>query len=156
MNRIWKGLLIIIAIAWSGMAFSAENDGQEAAETAPAATEAAAADENALPSGIGWQLVRSVEMGNTGKFVHMVLVDKEYQMEKTVYSAAITKLCGKAEDFCRVRFWIQKYFIPEKLIPTAEQQKAQRAEFLLNRRAGIERTQWSCYVEPDKSQCINW
>jgi hypothetical protein len=165
MNIIWNGLLIAMAISWSGLVFSEQTEGQEAAGeasspapaevAAPAETATKAADES-LPSGIGWRLVRKLEMGNSGKFVNMVLIDKDRQMDKTVYSAAIHKLCSKEKEFCRIRFWIQEYFIPEKLTPTADQLKAQKADYLFNPAGGIHRTQWSCTVDHDRSQCIDW
>ena len=165
MNIIWNGLLIVMAIAWSSLAFSGQDGEQKAsdavlsptsAEETTQAETATQADGEILPSGIGWHLVRSIEMGNSGKFVHMILVDKDRQMDKTVYSAAIHKLCSKEEEFCRIRFWVQEYFIPEKLTPTAVQQKAQQADYLFNRAANIRRTQWSCSVEPDRNLCTEW
>jgi hypothetical protein len=156
-KRIWNGLLIAILISWSGLVLSGQAEEQEssAEEAAPIENETKAAEEQ-LPSGIGWRLVRSVEMGKSGKFVHMVLVDKDRQMDKTVYSAAIHRLCAKEKEFCRIRFWIQDYFIPEKLTPTAEQVKAQKADHLFNRAGGVHRTLYSCTVDHDRSQCVDW
>ncbi|MFO7579213.1 hypothetical protein [Nitrosomonas halophila] len=159
MNKtIWNGLLVAMAISWSGLVFSGQAGEQESSDQALSQTTSATetADEKQLPSGIGWRLVRSLEMGKSGKFVHMVLVDKDRQMDKTVYSAAITKLCSKEPEFCRIRFWIQEYFIPEKLTPTAEQLKAQKADHLFNRAGSIHRTLWSCSVDHDRSQCVEW
>lgn len=164
MNKcILNGLLFAAAISWTGLAFSEESDAQPTTEEVSSQTESEAtpatgntgADEP-LMSGIGWQLIRKVEMGNTGKFVHMVLVEPKRQMDKTIYSNAITRICGKEEEFCRIRFWIERRFIPEKSIPTGEQLRRQKADFLLNRKAGIHRTQWSCTVDHDKSECIDW
>lgn len=112
MNRIGNGLLVAMAITWSGMVFSGQ-DGEQAAvdntassaateQAAPASTEAetaAKAEEQALPSGIGWKLVRSLEMGDSGKFVHMVLIEKGRQADKTIYSSAIHRLCAKEKEF---------------------------------------------------------
>lgn len=150
MNRIGNGLLVAMAITWSGMVFSAVQnlpqpvfsgqDGEQAAadnaaspapaeQAAPASTEAetaAKAEEQALPSGIGWKLVRSLEMGDSGKFVHMVLIEKGRQADKTIYSSAIHRLCAKEKEFCRIRFWVQSYLIPEKVSLTLEQQKPSR------------------------------
>jgi hypothetical protein len=156
-KRIWNVLLIAMLISWSALVLSGQAEEQEssAEEAAPIETEAKAAEEQ-LPSGIGWRLVRSVEMGKSGKFVHMVLVDKDRQMDKTVYSAAIHKLCAKETEFCRIRFWIQDYFIPKKLTPTAEQVKAQKADYLFNRAGGVHRTLYSCTVDHDRAQCVDW
>jgi len=164
MNKsILNSLFFAAAISWVGLAFSEESGAQHATEEVSSQTdsEAAATTENAsgdepLVSGIGWRLVRRVEMGNTGKFVHMVLVESKRQMDKTIYSNAITRICGKEEEFCRIRFWIEERFVPEKSIPTGEQLQRQKADFLLNRKAGIHRTQWSCTVDHDKSECIDW
>lgn len=162
MNKVRNGLLVMLAITWSSLVFSAQNEEQEASNEASPSVSAEdtaqteTATQEALPSGIGWRLVRSFEIGDSGKFVHMVLIEKGRQMDKTVYSSAIHRLCSKEKEFCRVRFWAQEYFIPEKLTPTIEQQKAQQADHLFNRAAGIHRTQWSCSVDHDRSQCIEW
>jgi len=164
MNHIGKGLLVTLAITWSSLVFSAQ-DGEQTAidtatvsaeETAPAAesTPAAKTDEKVLPSGIGWQLIRSVEMGNSGKFVHMVLVENGRQADKTIYGSAIHRLCANEKEFCRIRFWVQKYFIPEKASLTLEQQKSQQADHLFNRAAGIHRTLWACTIDPTSESCI--
>jgi hypothetical protein len=156
-KRIWDGLLIAMLISWSGLVLSGQAEEQESSSEDAAPIEAVTnAAEEQLPSGIGWRLVRSVEMGKSGKFVHMVLVDKDRQMDKTVYSAAIHRLCAKETEFCRIRFWIQDYFIPEKLTPTAEQLKAQKADHLFNRAGGVHRTLYSCTVDHDRAQCVDW
>lgn len=162
MNNIGKGLLIALAITWSSLAFSVQDEEHAAAsapaeETASAAAESetvAKADENALPSGIGWQLIRKVEMGNSGKFVNMVLIEKGRQADKTIYSSAIHRLCANEKEFCRIRFWVQKYFIPEKASLTLEQQKSQQADHLFNRAADIHRTLWACTIDPTSESCI--
>lgn len=178
MNRIGNGLLVAMAITWSGMVFSAVQnlpqpvfsgqDGEQAAadnaaspapaeQAAPTSTEAetaAKAEEQALPSGIGWKLVRSLEMGDSGKFVHMVLIEKGRQADKTIYSSAIHRLCAKEKEFCRIRFWVQSYLIPEKVSLTLEQQKTQQADHLFNRAAGIHRTLWACTVDSTSESCI--
>ncbi len=161
MNKsILNGLLLAVAVSWAGLAFSEqsteETEAQHTTEEVSSQTETKAAGDESLVSGNHWRLAKKVEMGNTGKFVHMILVDQKKQMDKTVYSNAITRICGKEEEFCRIRFWIEERFIPEKSIPTGEQLQRQRADFLMNKRAGIRRTQWSCTVDHDKSECMNW
>lgn len=107
-----------------------------------------------LESGIGWQLIRSLEMGNSGKFVHMVLIDHSVYTDKTVYSAAINRLCRSDDEFCRVRFWSQDRYIPEKVSLTTEQNKHLRADYLVNKSAGTHHLRWSCSVDPDKTKCF--
>ncbi|MDT8364567.1 MAG: hypothetical protein RQ714_08000 [Nitrosomonas sp.] len=158
MNKgILHGLLFATVISWAGLVFSEQPEAQDTAEEAslPAKTENASGDAP-LMSGISWRLAKKVEMANTGKFVHMVLVEPKKQMDKTIYSNVITRICGKEEEFCRIRFWIEERFIPEKSIPTGAQLRGQKADFLLNRRAGIHRTQWSCTVDHDRSECMDW
>lgn len=151
MNNIGKGLLIAFVITWSNLVFSAQADNTATTMEDTTATQAV---ENTLPSGIGWQLIRRLEMGNSGKFVQMVLIEKGRQADKTIYSNAINRLCTNEKEFCRVRFWVQKYFIPEKISLTLEQQKAQQADHLFNRTAGIERTLWACTIDPTSESCI--
>ncbi len=165
MNKIGNGLLIALAITWSSLVFSGQEGEQAAADNAaapapaeqatPAPAETAAkAEEQALPSGIGWKLVRRLEMGNSGKFVQMVLIEKGRQADKTIYSSAIHKLCGEEKEFCRIRFWVQPYLIPEKVSLTLEQQKGQQADHLFNRAAGVHRTLWACTIDPTSESCI--
>ena len=167
MNKIGNGLLIALAITWSSLAFSGQ-EGEQAAvdnaasstpveQAAPASAESetvAETKEQALPSGIGWKLVRRLEIGNSGKFVQMVLIEKGRQADKTIYSSAIHKLCGGEKEFCRIRFWVQPYLIPEKISLTLEQQKGQQADHLVNRAAGVHRTLWACTIDPTSESCI--
>lgn len=161
MNKsILNGLLFTVAISWTGLAFSEQSaeqtEAQHTTEEVSSQIETKATGDEPLVSGNHWRLVKKVEIGNTGRFVHMVLVDPKKQMDKSIYSNAITRICGKEQEFCRIRFWIEERFIPEKSIPTGEQLHRQRADFLMNRRAGMHRTQWSCTVDHDKNECIDW
>ncbi len=104
--------------------------------------------------GKGWQLVRSLEIGTSGKFVHMVLIDHSVYTDKTVYSAAINRLCRPEDQFCRIRFWSQERFIPEKVTLTTEQNKNLKADYLVNKTAGTHHLRWSCTVDPDKTHCF--
>lgn len=147
-NIFFRTMLFVFAVSWSSIAISEESE--------PAPQEKVEKAEDSEIFGQGWKLIRSPEIGNSGKFVHMVLVDLDKEMDKTVYSAAINRLCGKATDFCRIRFWTQERFIPEKVTPTPEQLKAQKAEYLFNPAAGAKKTTWSCKVDHDKSHCVNY
>ena len=158
MNKKLIGSMLLAAmLIWSAQALSDEqSESVESPETS--ATEQASTSEGAesLPSGQGWRVVRIVEIAKTGKFVHMVLIDRDKEMDKSVYGAAIHRLCSKATDFCRIRFWTQERLIPEKVTLTHEQLKGQKAEYLFNQSAGIRQTTWSCDVEHDRSQCISY
>lgn len=162
MNKTGKGLLAAFVIGWSTLVFAGQ-EGEQAEttpsaaveQTATTATESATqSDEQALPSGIGWKLIRKLEMGDSGKFVNMVLIEKGRQADKTIYSSAIHRLCAKEEKFCRIRFWVQSYLVPEKVSLSLEQQKSQQADHLFNRAAGIHRTLWACTVDSTSESCI--
>ncbi len=59
-------------------------------------TQPQAQQQSQLPSlahGDGWRLVRSLELGNSGNFIHMVLIDSNRDMDKAVYGAALSKIC---------------------------------------------------------------
>ncbi|SDV99997.1 hypothetical protein [Nitrosomonas communis] len=171
-KKLIGSMFLAMTLLWAAQAQSEETESaessQEAAsspqEAASSSQEAAPSSEEtaapkaaeSLPSGLGWRVVRVLEIGSSGKFVHMVLVDLNKEMDKTVYSAAINQICGKATEFCRIRFWTQERSIPEKVTPTAEQLKQQKAEFLFNKAAGIRQTTWSCAVNPDKTQCVKY
>ena len=99
-----------------------------------------------LESGIGWRVVRTVELGASGKFVHLVLIDHSKYTDKTIYSAAINRLCNPNDEFCRIRFWSEERFIPEKASLTVEQNKQLRADYLVNKAGGIHHLQWSVFL----------
>lgn len=164
-KKLIGSMFLAMTLLWAAQAQSEEaNSAEPSQEAASSSQEAASSSEEtaapkaaeSLPSGLGWRVVRVLEIGTSGKFVHMVLVDLNREMDKTVYSAAITQICGKATEFCRIRFWTQERSIPEKVTPTAEQLKQQKAEFLFNKAAGIRQTTWSCAVNPDKTQCVKY
>ncbi len=147
-------LLLALAMSWPAMASedeAAENDTEEVVEEV---AEDSSSDET-LASGIGWQLIRSVELGKSGKFVNMVLIERGRQADKTIYSAALNRLCSDEKEFCRVRFWVQERFIPEKASMTTEQYQHLLADHLFNREAGIHRIQYACSVDPTSAECID-
>lgn len=144
-------LLLTLAMSWPAIASAeeaAENDTEEVVE------EVAEESSEPLASGIGWQLIRSVELGSTGKFVNMVLIELGRQADKTIYSAAITRLCSDEKEFCRVRFWVQERFIPERASMTTEQYRYLLADHLYNREAGIHQIEYACSVDPNNAECI--
>lgn len=145
-------LLLVLAMSWSAIASAsdeaAENDAEEVVE------EVAEKSSEPLASGIGWQLIRSVELGKSGKFVNMVLIELGRQADKTIYSTAITRLCSDEKEFCRVRFWVQERFIPEKASMTTVQYQHLLADHLFNREAGIHRIEYACSVDPTNDECI--
>ncbi len=147
MHKLLPSALLFLALAMPYSAFSHEGENHTHSEPS---TESS----SSLESGNGWRVVRSVEMGTSGKFVHMVLVDHNVYTDRTVYSAAINRLCRTEEEFCRIRFWSQERFIPEKVSLTTEQNKQLRAEYVVNKAASIHQLRWSCSVNPDKGQCF--
>ena len=128
MRKLVTSIFLILAFAIPYNASAHEGEDHEHDE--PSADTASPQ----LESGIGWQLIRSLEMGNSGKFVHMVLIDHAVYTDKTVYSAAINRLCRADDEFCRIRFWSQEKYIPEKAALTTEQNKHLRADYLVNKR----------------------
>lgn len=113
-------------------------------------------DESAseLDGGNGWRLVRKVELGTSGKFVNLVLIDHAVYTDKTIYSAVINRLCSPSDQFCRIRFWSEERFVPETAALTVEQNKQLRADYLVNKTAGMHHLRWSCTVDPDKTHCF--
>ena len=108
-----------------------------------------------LMSGDGWRLVRSVQLGTTGKYIHMVLIDAKRDADKAVYGSALRSLCRSEPDFCRVRFWNAARNVPETVTFTESQFKTLRAEYILNRAGGIEELRYACTVAPDNKQCFS-
>jgi hypothetical protein len=109
-----------------------------------------------LYSGEGWRVVRSVELGETGKYVHMVLVDLNRDTDISVYGAARIKICRSEPNFCRIRFWNEERYIPKSVSFTQNQYKALRAEYTFNREGGIQKMRYACTVLPNKSLCFKY
>ena len=107
-----------------------------------------------LHSGDGWRVVGSVELGKTGKYVHMVLVDLDRDTDISVYSAARIKICKSETEFCRIRFWNEERYIPKSVSFTKNQYKTLRAEYTFNREGGIQKMRYACTVLPNKSLCF--
>ena len=149
MHKLLPSVLLLLILTMPFSAFSHMGEEHEHEHEEPAASTS-----SQLESGNGWRVVRSIEMGTSGKFVHMILVDHDVYTDKTVYSAAINRLCRTEEDFCRIRFWSQERFIPEKVSLTTEQNKQLKAEYVVNKAAGIHQLRWSCSVDPNKSHCF--
>ena len=148
-------LLLALAMSWSAIASADEATENDAEEVAVEVLEEVAEESSEpLASGIGWKLIRSVELGKSGKFVNMVLIELGRQADKTIYSSALNRLCKDEKEFCRVRFWVQERFIPEKASMTTEQNRHLLADHLFNREAGIHRIQYACSVDPTSAECI--
>lgn len=103
----------------------------------------------------GWYLVRSVRLGETEREVHMVLIDPKRDNDKTVYGAAIGKICRSRPDFCRVRFWNEARLVQTTIAFSEQQFKTLRAEYILNRSGGVEELKYACSAVPDKGQCFS-
>ena len=147
MYKLLSSILFLLTLTMSYSVFS--HEGEEHAHNEPAAESSVQ-----LESGNGWRVVRSLEIGTSGKFVHMVLIDHSVYTDKTIYSAAINRICRPDTEFCRIRFWSQERFIPEKVSLTTEQNKQLKAEYLVNKIAGTHHLRWSCSVDPDKKHCF--
>lgn len=145
MHKLLANTLLFLALSLSQSAFSHEGEHHEHDESD---------SDSQLENGHGWRVVRSIEMGTSGKYVHMILVDHDVHTDKTIYSAAINRLCRTDEEFCRLRFWSQERYIPEKVSLTTEQNKQLKAEYVVNKAAGIHQLRWSCSVNPVKGQCF--
>ena len=173
MNKKLICALLFLALSVPYAAFAeSDEDTTDAVEeteaTTEVETEAAAADDSAeadvaeaeadaapeLESGPGWRTVRVAELGKSGKKVYMVLVDQKRHTDKTLYSNAISRLCQDEEEFCRVRFWSNERFIPERVAMTAEQNKQLKVDYLLNKTAGIRELRWSCGIDPNSQNCL--
>ena len=109
-----------------------------------------------LHSGEGWRVVRSVELGQTGKYIHMVLVDLNRDTDLSLYGAARIKICRSEPDFCRIRFWNEERYIPNSVSFTKNQHKTLRAEYTFNREGGIQKMRYACTVLPNKGLCFKY
>lgn len=135
------------------------NDTEEVTNKASEETEATTDSETAeateeLQSGNGWKIVRIAELGKSGKFVQMVLIDHNRHTDKTIYSNAINRLCKPSDEFCRIRFWSEERYIPDRVAMTPEQRKHLKADYLVNKAAGMHHLQWSCGIDPNSENCL--
>ena len=108
-----------------------------------------------LAHGDGWRLVRSVQLGNSKNYIHMVLIDSSRDMDKAVYGAALSKICRSEPDFCRVRFWNEERHVANSISFTETQFKALRAEYIFNRAGQVQQMKYACTVVSDKNQCFS-
>jgi hypothetical protein len=108
-----------------------------------------------LAHGDGWRLVRSVQLGNSKNYIHMVLIDSNRDMDKAVYGAALSKICRSEPDFCRVRFWNEARHVANSISFTEAQFKALRAEYIFNRAGHVQQMKYACTVVSDKNQCFS-
>ncbi len=155
MNKKFFCTLLFLALSFSCTAYAeSDEDTADTIDEAAAAEEAAANDSAGLESGNGWKTVRIAELGNSGKKVYMVLVEQSRHTDKTVYSNAISRLCQSEDEFCRIRFWSNERYIPERAALTAEQNKQLKADYLVNKTAGIKDLRWSCGVDPKSQNCL--
>ena len=105
--------------------------------------------------GDGWRLVRSIQLGTSKNYIHMVLIDSKRDMDKAVYGAALSKICRTEADFCRVRFWNEERLVPHAISFTDAQFKGMRAEYVFNRAGGVQEMRYACTVVSDKNQCFS-
>src|SRR5690349_6306332 len=99
-----------------------------------------------LPHGDGCRLVRSIQLGNSKNYIHMVLIDGKRDMDKAVYGAALSKICRSEPDFCRVRFWNEERHVANSISFTDAQFKALRAEYIFNRAGHVQQMKYACTV----------
>lgn len=155
MHKNLIGLIFLALIISCPALASSEADEPEEQLSEASEEQEAAQPSGPLDTGHGWQLMRTMELGNnTGKFVHMVLVDRDKSSDITVYNSAIHRICGKEKEFCRIRFWNLEKYIPEKISLNAEQSRNLLVEHTFNRTAGINETRWSCSVNPGRQDCF--
>ncbi|SET27145.1 hypothetical protein SAMN05216326_11832 [Nitrosomonas marina] len=149
-NTAYVLLFLALSIPFTVFASTKE----ENSDTVETEAEAQPEEINELESGNGWKTVLIAELGKSGKKVNMVLVEQKRHTDKTVYSNAISRLCQGEDEFCRVRFWSDARYIPERAALTAEQNKQLKADYLFNKTAGIRELRWSCGVDPNSQNCL--
>jgi hypothetical protein len=138
-----------IILSWPVSAFSLQQS-----ESQPQ-SQSQSASSPELPHGDGWRLVRSIQLGNSKNYIHMVLIDGKRDMDKAVYGAALSKICRSEPDFCRVRFWNEERYVADSISFTDAQFKALRAEYIFNRAGQVQQMKYACTVVSDKNQCFS-
>ncbi|SFN89785.1 hypothetical protein SAMN05216386_2118 [Nitrosospira briensis] len=143
----------IVAFALSSSASAALQ--QPPAQTQPQLNQQQQSQPQQLPHGDGWRLVRSVQLGSSKNYIHMVLIDSKRDMDTAVYGAALSKICRSEPDFCRVRFWNEERHVAQAISFTDAQFKALRAEYVFNRAGSVQQMRYACTVVSDKNQCFS-
>lgn len=147
--------LVFLALMISYPAFTSSAVEEPAEQSSEPSEEVVEQSSEPLDTGHGWQLIRTLELGsNTGKFVYIVLVDRDKTSDTTVYSSAIKRICSKEEEFCRIRFWNLEKYLPEKVTLNAAQSRNLLVEHTYNRTAGINETRWACSVNAARQDCF--
>jgi len=159
MNKKFICALLFLALSIPYTVFAESDEAAaDAVDEAEATVEVEATEEAeesaALESGNGWRTVRIAELGKSGKFVHLVLIEHSRHTDKTIYSNAIRRICNPDDEFCRVRFWSEERYIPDRVAMTPDQRKQLKADYLVNKTAGMHHLQWSCSVDPNSENCL--
>ena len=150
-ERIIYVAIVAFALSWPASAALQ----QPPAQTQPQPAQQQQSEPQQLPHGDGWRLVRSVQLGNSKNYIHMVLIDSKRDMDTAVYGAALSKICRSEPDFCRVRFWNEERHVAQAISFTDAQFKALRAEYVFNRAGSVEQMRYACTVVSDKNQCFS-
>jgi hypothetical protein len=151
-KRIIYVAVFAFALSWPASAALQQQQAQAQPQPQPQQQQS---QSQQLPHGDGWRLVRSVQLGNSGNYIHMVLIDSKRDMDKAVYGAALSKICRSEPDFCRVRFWNEERHVANAISFTDAQFKALRAEYVFNRAGSVEQMRYACTVVSDKNQCFS-
>jgi len=147
--------LVFLALLISCPVFASSEAEEPAEQSSEPSEEVVEQSSGPLDTGHGWGLIRILELGNnTGKFVYIVLVERDKTSDTTVYSSAIKRICEKEEEFCRIRFWNLEKYLPEKVTLNAEQTRNLLVEYTFNRTAGINETRWACSVNAARQDCF--
>lgn len=154
-KRVIGGVLIAFFLSWPVAASSRQPEPQSQQQSQPQSQSQPQEPSQPLPHGDGWRLVRSIQLGNSGNYIHMVLIDSNRDMDKAVYGAALNKICRSEPDFCRVRFWNDKRLVPDSISFTEAQFKGLRAEYVFNRAGSVQEMRYACTVVSDKNQCFS-
>lgn len=153
-KRLIGSALIACVLSWPAHASSRQSE-----QSQPQPQSQPQSQPQQLPQplvhGDGWRLVRSIQLGDSGNYIHMVLIDSNRDMDTAVYGAALSKICRSEPDFCRVRFWNEERLVPNSISFTDAQFKGMRAEYVFNRAGSIQEMRYACTVVSDKSQCFS-
>jgi hypothetical protein len=154
-KRIIYVAIFAFALSWPASAALQQTEAQTQSQAQAQPNQQQQAQPQQLPHGDGWRLVRSVQLGNSKNYIHMVLIDSKRDMDTAVYGAALSKICRSEPDFCRVRFWNEERHVAQAISFTDAQFKALRAEYVFNRAGSVEQMRYACTVVSDKNQCFS-
>lgn len=87
-------------------------------------------------------------------FRQFVLVDEGSKADKSVYDAAIARLCPR-DEYCYMYFWSEREQAADRVPFTKDQKSALLATYTFSGTTKYRQMNYSCQIDLDKSKCFD-